>query len=360
VLQRVLRNVAIAALLVVSALLVGAAPVSATIVTNGDFETGTLKPWETAAQPGGFGEWSTYSRHEFEIGGEEIAPAAPPSGEWAAVGANPSGATNTLYLYQDVPLPTASTDRLSMYLYYRSKAPIAVPKPDTLFVTELLAAQPNQQLRVDVLKANAPIESLSPNDILATVYASKSGDPQVLAPTLLSADLSAFAGQTVRLRIVSAVQQGPMWVGVDGVAIESSPLAATPLPPQPAETPAPSNAFAVGKLTLNRRHGGGRLTVTVPDAGTLTVADARRKVAIASRHSDARERPPMIRTATVQTGGAQTVRVTLRPTPAAKKRLARNGKLRFRLQLTFTPVGGMAASKGYAGTLRKTLRPARR
>jgi hypothetical protein len=357
VLHRVLRHFSLAALLLAAVLLGVAASASAAIVANGDFEAGSLEGWTHAEQPGGEGAWFAYSRTQ-EKGGL-LTPGPPPSGEWAAGVSNSLPTPETSYLYQNVTLPPASSDRLSMYLYYSAFAPISVPTPNSLFTSESPLAPPNQQVRVDVLRPNAPLESLSPNDVLATVYASKPGDPEVLEPTVLSADLSALAGQTVRLRIAVAVQDGPMEVGVDGVTIESSPLAST-LPAPPTPPPAPSNFFAAGKLARDRRHGSARLAVTVPGPGTLSVFDARHKVAIASVRHNPNERPILIRTAAVQTGGAQTVRLPIRPTWAAKKLLAESGRLRFRLQLTFTPVGGLAATKGYMGTLVRKLRRGRR
>lgn len=343
------------------ALLAGTASASAAVVANGDFETGSIAGWTATAGGGGESGWIAYNRHEYEEHGGLVAPAAPPSGEWAATTVNPIGTAATEYLYQDVALPPGTNDQLSMYLYYRSDAPMAVPTPDTLFVAESPPAQPNQQVRVDVLKPNAPIESLSPNDILATVFASKSGDPQELQPTVVGADLSAFAGQTVRLRIADAAQQGRLEVGVDGVSIAATPLPVIAPPVQPIATPLPSNSFLTGKLTLDRKHGAARLLVTLPDAGTLTVADARRKIAVASaRRTAGRKKPVLIRTTSVETSGPQTVRVTLRPTKAARKLLARTGKLRFRLQLTFTPDGGQAATRAYKGTLVKRLGRPRR
>jgi hypothetical protein len=354
VFRRVLRNLSFAALLVAAVLLGGAASAMAAtpIVTNGDFETGTLEGWTSIAQPEGPTGWLVYRRAEVEMG---LGGSPPPSGEWAAATATETPRTS--YLYQDVTLPPATTDRLSMYLYYHSTAPLAVPSPNTLFASESPAAQDNQQVRVDVLKPNAPIESLSPNDILATVYASESGDPQEMLPTVVSADLSALAGQTVRLRIASVVQEGFMEVDVDDVAIASAPL---PPAPEPVAAPLPSSSFTVGKLALDRKYGSAKLDVTLPGPGMLTVTDARRQVAIASDRSGPKEKPILIRTAAVQTGGPQTVRVFLRPTPAAKKLLGGNGKLPFRLQLTYTPDGGQTATQGYRGTLVKTLRRARR
>ncbi len=216
----------------------------------------------------------------------------------------------------------------------------------------------NQQVRVDVLKPNAPIESLSPNDILATPYASKNGDPQELAPTLLTADLSAFAGQTVRLRIAAAAQEGALAVGVDDVSIVSNPIVPPPVvTPTPTPPTSPSNVIVTGKLTLNKQSGSGVLSVSVPDAGTLIASDARRKVAIASRRRKGKARPILVRTATVSSAGAGTVKVPIRPTAAALKVLRQKGSLPVRLTMTFAPTGGAAASQPYATKLVRRLRP---
>ncbi len=341
-------------LLAAAALGVTASASAAQLVTNGDFEAGTLAGWTALRQPGGPSSWLAYSRKEFEEGKAVLSP--PPSGEWAAESTLlPAG---TDYLYQDVTLPAETSDQLSFYLYYSSAEPLAVPSPNTLFASESDSAQPNQQVRVDVLKANAPIESLSPNDVLATAYASKAGDPTEMAPTLFHADLSAFAGQTVRLRVAAVAQQGPLAGGVDGVSIDSEPLPPPP-PPSPIWSP-PSNAFSTGRLFLDRKHGAAKLDVTLPGPGGLTVTDARRQVAIASARVDSGQLPTRVRTVSVRAGGPQTVSVWLRPTPWAKKRLKKRGSLFFRLFLTYTPDGGMTATQGYEGTLRKVVRRSRR
>ena len=58
-----------------------------------------------------------------------------------------------------------------------------------------------------------------------------------MGPTQLSADLTPFAGQTVRLRIANAVNDGVFNTGVDAVSITSTP---------------PNNVFTMGKLKLNK------------------------------------------------------------------------------------------------------------
>ena len=104
------------------------------------------------------------------------------------------------------------------------------------------------------MKPTAPLESLNPADILTTLFANKTGDPQLLGPTTLHADLTPFAGQTVRLRIANAVNDSVFNAAVDAVSIASTP---------------PNNVFKKGKLKLNKSNGTATLTVTVPGAGVL-------------------------------------------------------------------------------------------
>jgi hypothetical protein len=324
---------------------IGTASAAPPSIVNGSFESGTLEGWTTSTLNHGEG-WFAYS-------GEEGGRLAPPSGQYAAGTEIGSGSPDTSFLSQEVSLPANTTDQLSIDLYYRSEGPISVPSPNTLFAASGLQ---NQQVRVDVIKPNAPIESLSPNDVLATVYASKAGDLEKREPMVLTADLSAFAGQTVRLRVAVAATEA-MFVGVDDVSIASTPI------PQPAPQPAPSpsNAFVKGKLTLNKKTGTGSLTVSLPDAGILTATDARRQIAVASfAKSNGKKMPILIKTATMTAAGAGTVKVPIKATPAGKRILETSGKLKFSLRLSFAPTGGTSTTQPFAAKLLKTLKPAPR
>ncbi len=329
------------ALTMLGASLLGPASASAAGVVNGDFETGTLAGWQTHYQSGE-GEWFAADAKA----AEEQGLASPPSGSFAAISAFED--PDTAILYQDIVLPPASTSQLSMYLYYASGEPIRVPSPNTLVLATTTGipttAEENQQVRVDVMKPTAPITSLSPSDILATVFASKNGDPEELAPTLLSANLTPFAGQTVRLRIASVARDFFMDTGVDAVSIASAPIS-PPAPPVPPSPTPPSNKIVKGKLTLNRKNGTATLAITVPGAGTLTEMDASTKIAIASLTSKGTARKPaLIKTSTLHPAAAGTVRVPIRPTAAGRRALGEKGKLRVRARLTFTPTGGTAAT----------------
>jgi hypothetical protein len=361
---RLFRNFSRAVLLAIAALLLAAGPAGAAGPVEGGFESG-LAAWSKTSFYENT-EWTAQTKadaeEEFEF--ETAFPAA--IGPYVA--ATEYNGDDTAILAQTFALPAASKLNLSLYLFYESATPTVIPTPDTLFVRPF-GGGGNQQVRVDVLKSNAPLESLSPNDILATLYASPSGGPEVLGPTLLSADLSQFAGQTVTLRIANAVSDGEMRVGAGAVSLAATPLPPSPPAPVAEETPPTPISDGVAspvahKLLHRLSTGAATLDVRLPAAGSLVVSDARRKAAVASvfsaRRTTTPPKPILIRTASVAVDRPQTVHVPLRPTAAASRLLAKKGRVPFRLQLTFTSARGAVSTATYKGVLVKRLRPARR
>jgi hypothetical protein len=301
-------------------------------VANGDFESGNLSGWQV------YNSNSTGNTSWFAYSGPLTPKLAkpflvPPSGNWAAV--SDGNTIDTTILYQDVALEPSLAQTLSMTLYYVSYEPIVVPEPNTLETDpgpfEIGQEVPeNQQMRVDVMRPSAAIESLDPGDILATVFANKNGDPEQMLPTHITTELTPFAGQTVRLRIAVAIQDNYFNSGVDAVSITT-----------PSQPPSPSNEFERGKLTLNKKKGTGSLAVVVPGGGTLTVVG--------------KGRPKRIKRATLSVPAGGTVKVPLKPTAAGRKALRAKGKLKTRIDVTFTPTGGTAATQTYKVTLKKKL-----
>ncbi len=350
------------------ALAIPTASQGATVV-NGDFETGSLSGWQVSNSSSD-GNWFAYTgtkpplqkKSEEEEGEiiiiepvKPIVPAAepllspvfppffaPPQGSWAAVSdeENP----DTAILYQDITLEPYWTHQLTMTFYYNSFDPIFVPSPDTLSSGGpriiVIGEEPepvNQQVRVDVMKPTAPIDSLNPSDILTTLFASKNGDPESMAPTQLSANLTPFAGQTVRLRIANAVGDNVFNAAVDGVSIASTP---------------PNNVFKKGKLKLNKSNGTGTLTVTLPGAGVLTLTDA----AATKKATTSKAKRKLVKPATLKPTVAGVVKVPLKPTGAGKKTLKEKGKLKIKGSLSFTPTGGIASKQGLKATLQMKLK----
>ncbi|HET7455903.1 MAG TPA: hypothetical protein VFJ76_10305 [Solirubrobacterales bacterium] len=309
---------------------------AANLVVNGDFEAGNLSGWHVSNDPPDSGNWFAYSGTE--IPEEPMAtPQPPPQGEFAASTAQ--GDPGQHILYQDVALGDGAHE-LSLEAYFQSFAPLS--SPPTLDWT----VEPNQQYRIDVLKAGVPLTTLDPADILATLLHTEEGEIPAMGPTTLTADLSAFAGQTVRLRLTEVDNQLYFYAGVDAVSISGS--APPPPPPpvtpvaSPSPPPPPSNAFTFGKLKLNKKKGTAKLQVNVPGAGSLTATDAKKK-------------GKRIRKATATATAAGTATLILKPTASGMKTLKAKGKLAFKALVTFTPTGGTAASQSRNGKLKLTL-----
>jgi hypothetical protein len=314
-------QVFLAACAAIATILVVPAGARAATVVDGDFETGNLTGWQLSnvpPEPGNSGNWFAYTGTASPVG--EFAPPVPPppAGKYAAITAQ--GGPGTHILYQDIALEPNYTHQLSLLVYYRSETPLATPSPETL---EANGPFENQQYRIDVMKPTAPIASVSSSDILATVFATSTGSPQELGPSPYTVNLSAFAGQTVRLRFVEVDNQGYFAAGTDSVAIASTP---------------PSNAFSFGKTVLNEKNGAAKLQVTIPGPGTLAIADVKK----------AKKR---VKTKTIQkTGGTFYLPVT--PTKSTLKALQDKGKLKVKVAVTFTPTGGLAATQTRKLTLR--------
>jgi hypothetical protein len=319
-----LLTVAIA-LAAMASLAFGASSAAATTVVNGNFESGNLSGWSVYNnQESEAGNWFAYSGTSIPFG--EIAPPVPPppQGNFAAITAQ--GGPGTHILYQDVALEPGFPHVLSLIAYYQSSALLATQDSLSWMV------EPNQQYRIDVIKPTAQIETLNPSDILATLLQTETGDPTSMEPKTLTADLTAFGGQTVRLRFAEVDNEGPLNAGVDSVSITGPP------PPLPV----PSNAFTVGKLKLNKKNGTATLKVTLPGAGTLTATDTKKKS------------PKRIKKATATSTAASTVTLKLKPTGAGKKTLKNAGKLQFKALLSFTPTGGTVGTATFKGKLKLT------
>ena len=133
----------------------------------------------------------------------------PPHGKFAAV--TDMDGTGRRILYRDVMLDG----------HYR-------PRP-TVFYTNAGRVQrdesgetlgENQQYRIDLVTPSSPIVSLAEEHLLATIFRGTSDGPARSEPAVVTFDLSRRAGQTVRLRLASADNQGPLRAGVDDVRFE--------------------------------------------------------------------------------------------------------------------------------------------
>jgi len=111
-----------------------------------------------------------------------------------------------------------------------------------------------------------------------------------------------------------------------------------PVPPPPP-TGEPSNAFSLGRVSLDRRRGTATLSVNLPSPGSLVL------------------RGKGVRPVDRQVAAAGVVRLTILPSAATRRLLSRRGRASVRVVLTFTPSGGSARSQARAVTLRRQVRP---
>ena len=185
-------------------------------VPNGGFETGDFRHWNVANNQQGDeeGDWFVYEGTTSPLSGFEIA--APPQGNFAATTDQEGPGTHVLY--RNIKLEPGMRHELSFYLYYENQAGEFFPRNTLDFRTI-----PNQQYLVDILRPRANPLALNPDDTLTRLFRTRAGDPPTLEPTLMTFNLTRFAGRTVRLRFAEVDNQFYFQASVDGVSVTSTP-----------------------------------------------------------------------------------------------------------------------------------------
>jgi hypothetical protein len=229
-----IRTVGIAALCAAAALGFGATAASAAEVENGNFESDNLNGWQEDFF--GPGEWFTYEGPYFGLRSPRFAEVtarrgpvpsvpAPPQGQFGAI--SDQGSPSAMFMSQVVKLERRMKHKLRFKLAYSNQA-TGAPRgmgfqgfhtPKSFRFGK--AARPNQQFRMDVMKPGAAIRSLKKNAVLDRVYRTERGDPNRRGFRTITADLSEYAGDRVRLRFAVVVTEAPLHVGIDAVKIRS-------------------------------------------------------------------------------------------------------------------------------------------
>jgi D-alanyl-D-alanine carboxypeptidase len=226
---------ALVALVALSSVLVGCQARPRTIVVE-DFESGAIAGWQAVG--GGSGGWFVYSDGHKAPDPAQSDPNAPfevpdpPQGRFAAV--TDMNGPGTRILYRDLRLEGRFT--LQATIFYAGTAPFS--SPATLAYD---TPEPNQQFRIDLVRPSAPIDSVAKSDVLVNVFGTSSDDPARRQPTEVSMDVSAWAGQTVRLRLASTDNGGPLRVGVDNIRFR--PIGEADGRVERLTTPRPSSAL---------------------------------------------------------------------------------------------------------------------
>lgn len=237
---------------IVATLIIGTAQAGAATVVNGDFEAGT-SGWTILQDAGGAGSWTTYNGTKID---DYVVPAS-------------HGNTATSFqdyisdavIYQDVALEPGHSHQLSLNFWVRNLVPLWLDSlPATFDVATAVGEL--QTARIDVIKGSADPLTTNSADILAPIYTPGPSSPTQQDWTPASADLSAFAGQTVRIRTLFAVTEGSIVLGIDDFAITSKDI--TP--------PALSGAkLSSSKYTLGAKKQGFNFKLTSDKAGTATI-----------------------------------------------------------------------------------------
>jgi D-alanyl-D-alanine carboxypeptidase len=205
---------ALVAFVALSSFLMGCEDQPRTIVMD-DFESGAITDWQ--AVDSGSGGWFVYSDGRKAPDPAQSDPNVPfdlpdpPQGKFAAV--TDMNGPGTRILYRDLRLH--GRFRLHVTVFYAGTGPFSSPKTLAHDATEA-----NQQFRIDLLGPSAPIDSVANGDVLVNVFRTSPGDPEQKEPTDVSVDVSARAGQTVRLRLASTDNRGPLRVGVDNIRFQ--------------------------------------------------------------------------------------------------------------------------------------------
>ena len=206
----------------------------AATVTNGSFETGDFTGWTVTPQTESAGTWTVTTGTSGPISEKTIPGASCGTHQSVYDESEESSAI----MYQDLTLAAGDTHSLTFthwYVNYAStgEPDLKQPKVDTPIwasppsLDYSLGEETNQQYRVDIMKTSADPFSVASADILKTVFQTEPGDPATLDPTPVTVDLSAFAGQTVRLRFAAVDNEDYLNVGVDCVVLTSTPISTT-------------------------------------------------------------------------------------------------------------------------------------
>jgi D-alanyl-D-alanine carboxypeptidase len=212
--RRAVAAAALVALVALSSVLIGCEDQPRTIVVD-DFESGAITDWQAVGS--GSGGWFVYADGHQAPDPAQSDPNVPfdvpdpPQGRFAAV--TDMDGPGTRILYRDLRLEGRFS--LQVTVFYAGSGPFSSPATLAYDTPEA-----NQQFRIDLLRRSAPIDSVAKGDVLVNVFHTSPGDPVRRQPTEVRVDVSAWAGQRVRLRLAGTDNQGLLRVGVDNIRFQ--------------------------------------------------------------------------------------------------------------------------------------------
>ena len=233
------------------------------LIVNGSFETGDFKGWNVSTVATGgsgtpFVPWSVTTAGSGGFSGYQILPTLTQHGTHDAWNGFDGGGPMEFRMYQDIAIPSG----VALNLSWRDRAQwnfcCGQTQPRTYEV----------QLR-----------NPSTNAILTTLYSFSTGVEDFYHDTgwlSHSLDLSAFAGQTVRLFFLERIPEtftGPGQIEFDSISSSNNPLPT----PTPTPTPGPFVTQLYGGtrngdlITLNLSTGAGTWVDALPGPGSTEI-----------------------------------------------------------------------------------------
>lgn len=188
----------------------------ANLLVNGSFESNDLSGW--TAVNSGSGIIAVYTG---SIASNSGMIPAPTDGTYASLVSQDGPGSHILY--QDIFIPPGTAAAFSTQLFYRNSAG-AWYDNGTLSET----GDANQHMRIDIMDPAAPVDDVGAG-VLLNVFKTEGLDPFEFGYGLIEADLTPFAGQTVRVRFAEVDNQFFFDVAFDDVQVLNSGSWAIPV-----------------------------------------------------------------------------------------------------------------------------------
>ena len=208
----------------------------ASLIVNGDFETGDFTGW-LVSQSGASTQVVVPAPGDLDLG-------QSPTSDFYAFAGNQSGPSQNIF-WQSIIVPdNLLTATFSFDYAYQNFAP-DFSNPSTLSINNGI----NQQFRVEILLGTALFDSVALSDIAYSAVQTNPGNNALQAWTSFNQDITSalmsLQGQSVLIRFAQADNQGPFDIGFDNVAI----VAETTSVPEPSTIA----IFALGMMGLAAR-----------------------------------------------------------------------------------------------------------
>lgn len=202
---------------------------------NGGFEAGDFSGGWKVKDPGE-GNWYVYEGTTIVepeplrgLGGGEFYE--PPRGQYAAAAYQDGPGLNILH--RVLRLKPDARNKLSFFLAWRnSQNRFYTPDSFEYGNGGMVRARgggppedPNQQFRIDLLKPEAPVDTLKPKPILATLFKVRRNTQDQRRYKRERYNLTELGlDGKVRFRVAEVDNQGELPVGIDQVKLKSKPL----------------------------------------------------------------------------------------------------------------------------------------